>query len=74
MWSEWTGPLALAHFAHTGWDTCPASLAKLALFPLLARKDLLNATKKVKFLMEISHLTQSGSHAQSTLVGPSRGG
>ena len=36
-----------AHFAHTGWDTFPASLALLALLVLLV---LLNATRNVKLL------------------------
>ena len=33
--SAWTGPLAPACFARTGWDTSPASLALLALTVLL---------------------------------------
>ena len=41
------GPPALGSFARTGWDTCPASLAPLAL---LALKVLLNAIQKVKSL------------------------
>ena len=38
----WTGPAALAHYAATGWDTCPALLAVPAL---LALKLLLNKTQ-----------------------------
>ena len=63
MWLAWTGPRALAPFTHTGWNTCTASLAPLAL------KDLLNATQKFKSLKEVCHLTKSVGHTQSTLIG-----
>ena len=66
MKSNWTDALALAHFAHTGWHTWPASLALLAL---LTVKVLLNATQKAKCLKEVGHLTKSVGHTQSSLVG-----
>ena len=58
MRSAWTGPQAPARFAHTGWDTYPASLA---LLTLLALTVLLHATWKfkslvLKYLTSISHL------------------
>ena len=47
----WTGPPAPAHYTHTGWDTCPASIASLAP---LALKYLLSATRIYQSLGNIS--------------------
>ena len=55
----WTGPTALACFAHTGWDTFPAWLA---LLPSLALKVLLNTTWKIKCLNEVGHFTNLVGH------------
>ena len=49
--SAWTGPPAMAHYARTGLDTCPAFLAPLALLTL---KVLLNATQINQSLWNIS--------------------
>ena len=39
MQLAWTGPPALALFARTGWDTCPAALAPLASLASLAQSQ-----------------------------------
>ena len=50
---------ALAHFARTGWDTCPASLAPLAL---LVFTVLLSAAQKVKSLrIKFVNVTKVGN-------------
>ena len=46
VWWAWTGPPAPACYARTGWDTCPASLAPLAL------KVLLNVTQIYQSLVK----------------------
>ena len=52
--SAWTGHPAPAHYARTGSDTCPASLAPIASLASLAIKVLLNATRIYQSLWTMS--------------------
>ena len=71
VWSAWTGPLAPAHYACTGWDTFPASLASLAPLALLDMvtfevslkttqmyQSLSVDTRFIIFKVPVSHLTK----------------
>ena len=63
---------AMADFAPTGWDTCPASVALLTLLPF---NVLLNATLsvvrvKVKYHKEVGHTQSVGQKSYSFYKAP----